>query len=130
LRKKNIDDIRNPFEVGVYKQLLAAKKGLGLKDLAYESENLPYTIQADYIPDFVVTRQDGSKLYIESKGWLRPEDKKKMTQVRKAHPDLDIRILFQRNNRFTRSKTTYGMWADKIGYQWAVGEIPREWLVG
>lgn len=130
MNRFNIDNIRNPFEVGVWKQLKAAERSLGLKDLAYESENLPYTIQADYIPDFVITRADGSKLYVESKGWLRPSDKKKMVQVRKAHPDKDIRILFQRNNRFTRSKTTYMDWAGKVGFPAAVGNIPKDWLTG
>jgi len=126
--KFNIDNIRNPFEVGIYKQLknLTSRKKISV---GYEDHKIEYSITADYIPDFTLEFSDGRRIFIESKGWLRPEDKKKMKLVKQQYPDLDIRLLFQKNNRFPRSKTTYGMWADKLGYKWAVGEVPKEWIL-
>lgn len=57
-----------------------------------------------------------------------------MLSVARQHPDIDIRILFQRaNTRLTKSKNsmTYGQWATKHGYQWSEGEhIPEEWYDG
>jgi hypothetical protein len=55
----------------------------------------------------------------------------KMTAVKKENPDKDIRFLFQApNNRLTkRSKTTYGEWATKNGFKWAIApDIPRSWI--
>ena len=128
MSKINVDDIRNPFEVGIYKQLKAAVKGSKIEDLGYESTKLTYVTESYYVPDFVVTLKDGHTVYIESKGYFRPEDKRKMLAVKKYNPDLDIRMLFQKDNKFPRSKTTYSMWSTKHGFPWAIGEIPKEWF--
>ena len=127
MRSSNIDDMTS-IEASTYKQLLHARKKFGIEAIKYEEEVLEYTISSDYIPDFTVTFEDGRKMYIECKGWQRPEDKRKMLLVRAQHPDKDIRFVFQRNNRFPRSKTTYGMWADRFNFKWAVGSIPEDWL--
>ena len=47
------------------------------------------------------------------------------------HPDLDIRMLFQRasNKLSKKSKTSYADWCDKHGVVWAEGDtIPAAWL--
>ncbi len=126
--KVNVDNVKSGFEVDTFKQLRSNQRKFGLKELTYETEEIPYYIQFSYVPDFCITRKDGSKLYIEAKGWLRPEDKRKMKAVKAQYPNLDIRILFQKNNRFPRSKTTYGDWATRIGYPYAIGTIPEDWL--
>lgn len=95
----------------------------------YESEYLPYVTRAYYLPDFVVHRADGSVLYIEAKGWFRKEDMVKMRNVKEAHPELDIRILFQKNNKATKTMT-YVDWCHKYGFPCAVGTVPKEWLTG
>ena len=124
----NIDDIRNPFEVSIFKQIKAALRGTSVKDISYETERLKYITESFYIPDFVVRFKDGRVIFIETKGYLRPEDKKKMRLIKQQHPKLDIRIIFQKNNRFKGSQTTYSDWADKMGIPWAIGEVPKEWL--
>jgi hypothetical protein len=100
---------------------------------SYESEKLKYTIPervATYTPDFILIKQNGEKMYVETKGRFTAADRKKMKLVKENNPSLDIRLLFQTpNNRITKaSKTTYADWADKNGYIWASKEIPAEWL--
>tara|TARA_B000000441_G_C21505040_1_gene211676 strand:+ start:258 stop:602 length:345 start_codon:yes stop_codon:yes gene_type:complete len=92
----------------------------------YEGEKLTYTIEAKYIPDFKV-----GDVYLETKGYFPPEQRRKMKAVKEANPDLDIRIIFQspHNKINKRSKTTYSMWAEKNGFPWcAYYAIPVDWL--
>ena len=92
----------------------------------YESEKIPYMIEANYIPDFKV-----GDIYFETKGYFPPDQGRKMKAVKSANPDLDIRIIFQspHNKINKRSKTTYSMWAEKNGFPWcAYYAIPVDWL--
>jgi hypothetical protein len=93
----------------------------------YESLKLPYTLEAVYTPDFILP----NGVIIEAKGYFKPEDRRKMLAVRKAHPDLDIRLVFQQpHNTLTKdSKTTYADWANKHKFLWAASHnIPPEWF--
>lgn len=110
--------MRNKFETRIYNQLTEA--GIPFK---YEGERVPYVIAGHYLPDFIICTPLG-KIYIETKGYLRPEHKRKMVAVKKLNPQLDIRILFY------APKKEYIKWADKTGFRWAVGEIPIEWMQG
>lgn len=127
MKNINVDDL-NGFEASIYKQLRASRS---IKDISFEGEVIKYEVPAvasKYTPDFVIEFEDGRKVYIESKGFLRPEHKKKMQLVRKQHPDKDIRIVFQKDHRLYKSKVTYSQWAEKTGYPWAVGVVPKEWM--
>lgn len=93
----------------------------------YETMRLPYTWEAVYTPDFILP----NGVILEAKGWLKPEDRRKMLCVKKAHPDRDIRFVFQQpyNTISSRSKTTYAAWAEKHGFPWApYHSIPSEWF--
>lgn len=80
-----------------------------------------------YLPDFVLP----GNVVVECKGRLTAADRKKMLLVKRQNPDLDLRLLFQFDNKLSpRSKTRYSTWADKNGFPWAVGSIPRGWLRG
>lgn len=96
----------------------------------YEPFSLPYVIEADYTPDFVLTKKDGTDMIIETKGYFKPSDRRKLIAVKKANPDKDIRIIFQRDNYLTKSKSgTYTSWAKRHGFQTHVGDsIPPPWL--
>lgn len=109
---------RNKFEKKIELQLKRAKCVF-----TYESEKIPYVLAGHYLPDFVLTTPTG-KVYIETKGYLRPEHKRKMSAVKKQHPNLDIRILFY------AAKKQYIKWAEKVGFKWAVDKIPTEWIEG
>lgn len=92
----------------------------------YEPFPLEYTLAKKYHPDWLLP----NGIIIETKGKLDADDKAKMRAVKKFHPHLDIRIVFQNANNKVRkgSKTTYGEWATKAGYLWASGTVPKAWL--
>jgi len=89
----------------------------------YESERLAYILARYYVPDFILWTPTG-KVYIEAKGYLRPEHKSKMVAVKKQHPEKDIRIVFYAWNAKNIK------WAEKYGFKYAIGNIPKEWLNG
>lgn len=94
----------------------------------YEKERLDYVLIRKYKPDFVLRVPSGKTIYLEVKGYLRPEDRTKMVAVKRCNPHLDIRFIFGRNNRLYKgSPTLYGAWADKHGFKWAVKKIPLSW---
>lgn len=109
---------RNRFEQRIYRQL--KKQKINFK---YESERIPYLFTGFYVPDFVIQTVTG-KIYIETKGYLRPEHKRKMVAVKKLNPQLDIRILFY------SKKAKDIKWAEKHGFVYAIEKIPLEWLRG
>ena len=96
----------------------------------YEDLTLLYSIPHIYTPDFVVTTDSGRVFVLEAKGYFKPEDRRKILVVKQEHPNMDLRLLFQRASVPIRkgSKTTYGTWADKHGIPWAEGVVPKEWL--
>jgi|TARA_Y100000996_G_scaffold412038_1_gene397285 hypothetical protein len=93
----------------------------------YESVKLPYVLSCNYSPDFILP----SGIMLEAKGHLSPDDRRKMIAVKKQHPDLDIRFVFQApyNKIYKGSRTTYAKWAEKHGFPWThFRSIPNEWL--
>ena len=61
----------------------------------YETLKLDYTIKAVYTPDFILP----NGVILEAKGYFKPEDRRKMLAVKKQHPDLDIRLVFQQPHK-------------------------------
>jgi hypothetical protein len=105
----------------------AALRKLGIEFTEQPKPALKYQLYRTYTPDFRI-----GDMFIETKGWLRPEDRTKMKAIKKAHPELDIRFVFQNakaklNNKRPKSKT-YAQWAEQYGFPWAHGEIPNEWI--
>lgn len=113
-----VKKLKNKFEEKINLQLKKSK----LK-YKYEAERISYVLAGHYIPDFIIHTPTGV-VYLETKGYFRPESKRKMTAVKKQHPELDIRILFYAH------KPQYIKWAEKNGFRWAVDTIPQEWLEG
>lgn len=93
----------------------------------YESTKIPYVLQCNYTPDFLLP----NGIYLEAKGQLTEEDRRKMKAVKAAHPDLDIRFVFQSpyNKIYKGSKTTYAKWCEKHGFPYcSYQNIPIHWL--
>ena len=120
-----------------YRSGLEEKIGKQLDDLqveyTYETEKISYIQPAKkrtYKPDFIKTKKNGEKLYIETKGRLTAADRKKHEWVKDLNPNLDIRFVFTNSNtRIAKnSKTTYAEWCIKHGFLFADKEIPKEWL--
>jgi len=66
---------------------------------------------------------------IETKGRFTAADRRKMDAIKEHHPDLDIKMLFMRNNKIhKRSETYYSDWCVAHGYDWAIKHPKEEWL--
>jgi hypothetical protein len=87
-------------------------------EVEYESDRIYFTqpaVDRYYIPDFKLSENN----YIEVKGRLTLEDRKKMLWVKEQNPNIVIRFIFGNgNNKLTkRSKTTYLDWARQHGFE-------------
>ena len=82
-------------------------------------------VERTYIPDFKTGR---SNVFIEAKGKLDLETRKKMVWFRDSNPTIRIIFLFMNpDNKITkRSKTTYAMWATDNGFEWL--DFRKDWL--
>ena len=92
----------------------------------YECESFEYTLTSRYKPDIFLK----NGVILELKGFWKPTDRRKHAAMKAQHPDIDIRLVFQRNNTITRtSKTTYGDFCDKHSIPWCVfPNIPQSWF--
>jgi len=78
------------FRSGLEEKVADLLCNLGVK-YEYESTKVPYVLQCNYTPDFLLP----NGIYLETKGHLTEEDRRKMKAVKAANPDLDIRFVFQ-----------------------------------
>lgn len=114
------------FRSGLEEKVADLMVELGVK-YEYESTKVPYVIQHNYTPDFLLP----NGVYLECKGYWDPDDRRKIKSVKEQNPDLDIRMVFQSpfNKISKKSKTTYAQWCDKNGIPWtSFTNIPLEWL--
>lgn len=115
---------RSGFEETVERTLKRRKV-----EYTYETEKLPYVLEKNYIPDFIITKKDGSKMYLEAKGYFKSADRTKLLLVKKHNPDIDLRMIFQQDNWMTKKKKSrYSDWAKKNDIPYAVGGVPAKWL--
>ena len=122
-KKKKTSKFRSKLE----ENIAALLDGLGVS-YGYESEKLDYTIEHTYTPDFVLPNYT----YIEAKGYWSAADRRKILNVKKANPEVDLRMVFQSpyNKINKKSKTTYAMWCEKHDIPWSsYHNIPLEWLI-
>lgn len=109
--------LKNKFEIRIFNLL----KRLKVRP-QYEPDKIPYIYAGHYTPDFKVFTPSGI-IYLETKGYFRPEHKRVMAAAKKTNPSLDIRIIFY------SKKLKDIKWAEKNGFLWAIDEVPKEWLL-
>ena len=81
-----------------------------------------------YTPDFIVTRTDGTIVYLETKGRFPSTDRSKMRDVIKHNPALDIRMVFERSSK--KRMLDQAAWCEKNGFYYHFGpEVPSEWII-
>lgn len=69
-------------------------------------------------------------MFLEVKGYLSPDDRSKMLLVKEQYPDLDIRFVFDKDNKLnSKSKTRYSTWCEKKGFPYTFKTIPEDWLI-
>ena len=110
--------LRNKFEEKTWKWLKRRKVSF-----KYEAQKIPYVIASHYIPDFIIETRLG-KVYVECKGYLRPEDKRKLVAIKRQNPAMDLRIVF-----YARCPSNI-RWAERNGFRYAIETIPMAWLEG
>jgi len=117
--------LRLGFRSGLEEKVADDLKARGVS-FTFEEDKIPYTVEHTYTPDFKLP----NGIYIETKGYFAPSDRSKHLSVKKQHPHLDIRFVFQNPNTrlSSRSKTTYAQWCEKHGFLYAKGFIPEEWI--
>ncbi len=95
----------------------------------YEKDRLSYETPGVYTPDFTLPMG----VLVEAKGWLSPQDRKKLLAVKRCNPEKDIRILLQEPHRKLGKgpkSSTYAQWCQSHGFPWAKGpEVPDSWLL-
>lgn len=118
---KQSDKFRSKFEAKLAEQVEAA--GVAVE---YETDRFEYHVTRHYTPDLKLP----CGAYIEIKGYMLACDRSKHLKIKKQHPELDIRFVFQTPHKklSKTSNTTYAMWAEKHGFRWAAKEIPAAWL--
>ena len=115
------------FRSGLEEKVADLMVNLGVK-YEYESTKVPYQIQHNYTPDFLLP----NGIYLECKGYLEADDRRKIKAVKQQHPEIDLRMVFQSpfNKISKNSKTTYAKWCEKHDIPWtSYGNIPIDWLV-
>lgn len=121
-------DFKSPLEWSVYQYLkkLASKHNF---KIGYETEAVKYVLVKKYFPDFVLTFEDGRKIFIEAKGYFRGEDRTKLLSVMETNPGIPLHIVFAKNNKINKkSKSRYADWAERYNIPHALNRIPQEWL--
>jgi len=120
--------VKNGYRSGLEEVVDSTLKQRNI-DGEYEKHKIKYVVPATdhtYTPDFRLP----NGIFIETKGRFVVEDRKKHVLIRKQHPELDIRFVFQNSKNKIRkgSPTTYADWCVKHGFIYADKTIPREWL--
>jgi len=120
--------VKNGYRSGLEEVVDSTLKQRNI-DGEYEKHKIKYTVPATdhtYTPDFRLP----NGIFVETKGRFVIEDRKKHVLIRKQHPELDIRFVFQNSKNKIRkgSPTTYGDWCVKHGFVYADKTIPQEWL--
>jgi hypothetical protein len=104
-----------------------ARKG---EQVCYEAFKIKYNVPAKtctYTPDFVLLRNG---IIVETKGRFVTADRQKHKHIKAQYPNLVIRFVFSNPNQriSKKSQTTYAMWCDQYGFEYAAKLIPDAWL--
>lgn len=125
--KTRTNALRRGFRSGLEDKVSASLKRRKCKSqyecIKIEWEDLAYRT---YTPDFLLP----NGIIIETKGRFTVEDRRKHIEIKRQHPDLDIRFVFTSSRGKLRkgAKTSYADWCDKHGFQYADKDVPNEWL--
>ena len=119
----------------------------------YEPVKIPYIVpekHRTYTPDFVIDPKNKrrikqnltleeleGKIIIETKGILDIDNRNKLLYVKENNPNLDIRLVFQKDNFITPKKKKknpktgmrYSEWCEQNGFKYHIGvNPPKSWF--
>lgn len=127
------------YRSGLEKNIAAQLEAEGLS-FEFEKHKFEYDVPArksKYTPDFKI-----GGIFIEAKGGFGVgpgrfsggdpvKERQKLLLVKAQHPEIDLRIIFQRASTklYKGSPTTYAAWATANGFKYGdKGVVPQEWL--
>jgi len=125
--KPNRQHLKAKYRSGLEKQTALAlsecQKKVRYELLKIEWEDLRYRT---YTPDF----QLDNGIFIETKGIFDSEDRRKHVEVRRQHPELDIRFVFSnaKAKLYKGAKSRYCDWCEKNDFLYSHRLIPQGWL--
>jgi len=114
---------RSKLEMVISDKLKSDRRKFRYEEIKIEWEDVSYRT---YTPDFVLN----NGIIVEVKGRFVPADRRRQLLIRKQHPDLDIRFVFENSQSkiLKGSKTTYAKWCIKHGFRYYDRIIPEDWL--
>ena len=114
---------RGGLEIKVKDYLVERNVRVKYEAIKIEWEDLMYRT---YTPDFVLP----NGIIIETKGRFTSDDRRKHIAIKKQHPKLDIRFVFENSRRKLNkgAKNTYATWCEKNSFLYADRVIPEDWL--
>jgi len=119
--RKGVPSFRSKFEKEFWD---AQHSKIGLR---YEPFALSYSVieERRYTPDFIdadlFRAQERIRIY-ETKGLFTPTDRKKMKHVRDSNPDIELIMVFQRDNYLTKAKNRkYSTWCEENRINYCIG---------
>lgn len=114
------------YKSGLEREFASLATAQGLK-FEYEPTKFAYARPSHYVPDWRIAEG----VYIETKGWLAPFQRAGLLAFQQQYPQVRILLLFgnSQNRLNAGSKTTYGQWAERHGFEWADFRkgIPVHW---
>lgn len=139
--------IEPAYRSGLEKKVAEQLEQAGVA-FAHEAKWVRYVVpqrDAKYLPDFVFDEGDTvCPIIIEAKGrfgggnpkFRQPatdsaKERQKLILLREQHPELDIRIVFQRAATpiYPKSPTSHGKWATDHQFKWSdKGIVPQQWI--
>lgn len=110
---------RSGLEVKISQSLKLLSVKYIYEGLKIEWEDLAYRT---YTPDFILP----NGLIIETKGMFTAADRRKHLAIKRQHPKLNIRFVFENSKRKLRkgAKSTYGQWCERYGFMYYDRIIP------
>lgn len=96
--------VRSAWEANYARYLNWLKSRGEIEDWEYEPQTFWFdkikTGTRCYKPDFRV-RERGKVYFVEIKGWMDPKSKTKIKRMRIYHPDIDLRVIDERQYKAT-----------------------------
>jgi hypothetical protein len=88
---------RSQWEVDYARYLEILKKYKRIKEWEYEPktfwfEGIKRGVRS-YLPDFRITEHDGTKYFVEVKGYMDSRSKTKLKRMKKYHPDVKLLMV-------------------------------------
>lgn len=101
---------RSGWEVDYACYLEILKKHKKIKEWNYECKTFWFESikrgTRSYLPDFLITENDGSEYFVEVKGWENPKSKTKLKRLRKYYPD--VKLLMVRRDQIEEIRQKFG----------------------